>query len=473
MLNHLLIILVLTLSLAFGIWRKPWRREFFLAGRKAGAPQVAGSILATCLGGSAVFGLVGTASQIGWSAFWWLGAGSFGVFLLGLAWASAMRRRPEQITLPQWLGGEYGRPARVLAALLIAIMWCGVIAAQWVAAGALLGSLAGWPLAYGIVAVSGVTVLYTAIGGQASVLRTDLLQAAATIGALLLVLVFLLFKAEGADLIASLPHLTGHSEVPAGFSLSFYEWLSLMVVIGGMYLVGPDLYSRVATADSVTSARRGAFAAALGLLLCGVLVTYLGVFAGNVGGESVIAREALVRLIGEWLPSSLAILVQAALLTALISSADTCLLTAGSVLQLDLVKSGSNSGQEATILTRLWIVAVGGLSTAVAIVSPRIIGNIMLAYAFYAGGLLVPLLLLRFPVSGRLSRPWIWLAMGLGGLLPLACLLFDWFPAEDFMLRQAKAGMSGVVLSSVICLIGAAAAGRPPPAPEQGDACVH
>ncbi len=434
-----------------GLWRKPWKMEFFLANRQAGAGQVAGSILATCLGGSAVFGIVGKASQIGWPAFWWLGSGSLGLLLLALTWAKAMRRQPANITLPQWLGSEYGLPARWLSAMLIAIMWIGVISAQWVAAGALLSSLLGWPFAWGVALTAGAVVIYTGLGGQASVLRTDLAQALVIVAALFLVLLSLVWQTPTEELRASLPPWLG-IETAVPVSLSWTEWLALTTVVGGMYLVGPDLYSRVMTGRNLRAARSGALTAAAVLLLCALLLTLLGVFVLQTGVVEARGAQALPWLIERLLPAVPAFLVQIFLLAALLSSADTCLLTAASVMELDLL-SRQRSVRAAAGRARLLVVAIGILSATLAIASPRIIGNIMMAYAFYAGGLLVPLLLLRFSWAGRLVRRWVWVGMTGGGLLPLIALLDDWFDAPDFMLRQALAGMSGMVVCALFCIL--------------------
>ena len=462
MMEHGLIILVLIVTLYYGLKHRPWKQEFYLAGRQAGSVQVAGSLLATSLGGSAVFGLVGKASEIGWAAFWWLGGGAAGLLLLGLLWTTSMRRRPDNITLPQWLAAGYGEPARYLSAVLIAIMWIGVVSAQWIAAGTLLNSLAGWPMALGISIMAFTSVIYTSAGGQSSVLRTDILQTLAIFGSLLLTAVFIIFQERLTELIELFRVAARASEAEGNGQvvLTPFSWLSLMLVVGGMYVVGPDMYSRVVAARSDRQARRGALLAAAGLLGCALLLTFLGMFAGASGMEGEAGDQALAWLIDRRLPFPLSSLLQAALLAALLSSADTCMLTAASVINLDVLKKQGNDGSKKVGRTRLLVAVIGGAAAAVAMVSPRIIGNIMMAYAVYAGGLLVPLLLLRFSWRRVLRPGWVWTAMGLGGAVPLAALIGGWFPSPDFMLSQAMAGMTGALLSGVFCLIALVAGGR-------------
>lgn len=437
------------LILASGCFVRARQADFFLSGRRAGTATVASSLLATCLGASATLGVVARAYRLGWSAFWWLGAGAAGLIVLGLFWAKPMRRKPATRTLPQWAGEIYGLPARILAAVLIVVMWTAVIAAQWVAAGTLLGTLLPVPVELGITVAAALVVLYTAWGGQASVLRTDVLQIAMILGAILLLLAFA-------------GRLEGMAQSPAGATagesagLTAIGFVSLLVVVGGMYVVGPDLCSRVLVARSDATARRGALWAGAILLPCSVAIVFLGILLRQKGVELGHPREALPWLIvhSGILPQAVGSLVAVGMLAALMSSADTCLLTAASVLELDLLgRTHTKATQQRA--GRAFVAGVGLASTAVAILRPAIIANLLLAYAFYAGGLLVPLLLLKWPAfAGRIPRPWIWAAMLCGGLVPSALLL------SGRATSTAIAGTAGAVAALGIVAAGRLCSGR-------------
>lgn len=447
---YVVIGLFFALTLAVGLCGRSRSTEFFLAGRRAGAATVGGSLLATCLGGSATLGIVGKAYDRGWSAFWWLGAGAIGLFLLGAFWARSMRGRSETRTLPEWAGHTYGVPARFIAALLIVVMWVGVVAAQFVAAGAILTAVAGWPVGWTISIAAAIAVFYTCWGGQQSVLRTDVLQVFMIVGAIVLPALFL-WKLPG---LVSLPRIDPRSIVFPR-DLSLFEWGSLVLVVGGMYVVGPDLCSRVLVARDNRAAQRGAWLAAGALLVCSVMIVCLGVALRESGVEVSAPRSALPSLVQTIMPAPLALLVNLGLIAALLSSADTCLLTASSVLELDVISRMRRVKAGRVWRARLFLVGIGILAALLAIVNPRIIGNIMLAYAFYAGGLLVPLLLLRFPsLNGRVPRPWVWASMVAGGVVPVMLLLSNTITASDFMLRMACAGTAGATACAAILVAG-------------------
>ena len=70
---------------------KSGRDAFFVNSRASGPWQVGISIIASCVGGSATLGMAGLAWQAGTPAFWWLGGGACGLFVLTLFLAKKVR----------------------------------------------------------------------------------------------------------------------------------------------------------------------------------------------------------------------------------------------------------------------------------------------------------------------------------------------------------------------------------------------
>ncbi len=443
MVTYFVVFAVLALILLPGFLLRPSHTGFFLAGRQAPAMTVAGSLLATCLGASACLGIVALSYSKGWFAFWWLGSGSLGLILLATFWVAPMRARKSTQTLPQWAGQTYGLPARILAAILIDIMWMAVVAAQWTAAGAVLSALFGWSITPGIVTAAATVTLYTAWGGQKAVLRTDLWQVALIVLAIVLPLAFL-------GRLSTLP-ITQQANVGVAIGhLSFSHWLALVTVIGGMYVVGPDLCSRILVAKSNSAARKGALLAGIALLPCSVALVTIGVALRNSGVMLENSRDALPWLLtqAEILPRWIGVLINLGLLAAMLSSADTCLMTAASVLELDVIGRKHSSKAQETF-ARGFVVIIGAAAAVIAIARPQIIPNMLLAYAFYSGGLLIPLLLLGFPrLAKRIPQPCIWTAMVVGGGTPVAILL------SGKTADVAVAGGYGVLASLAIIIIG-------------------
>jgi SSS family solute:Na+ symporter len=87
-------------------------------------------------------------------------------------------------------------------------------------------------------------------------------------------------------------------------------------------------------------------------------------------------------------------LVAAALLAAFMSSADTSLMTATSILTLDIYRKASQGSNEEKLMamSRLFVLIIGLLALALAISMPGIIKTLLIAYTVFTSGLLLPVI---------------------------------------------------------------------------------
>ncbi len=444
-----LLCVLLMLSNAFrgggGGGRKVDVTDFLLAGRRSGTWSVGASLAATCLGGSAVVGMVGRAYSIGWGAFWWLGAGGIGLLLLGLVYAPIFQRASDAVTISDWLGVRAGKVPQRLSAVLIAVMWLGVIAAQFVAAAAVTSKVCGLSYGVGVFIVAAVVGGYTAAAGQAAVLKTDRLQLFFIVLAVSIPGLLLLLREEAVEneiVVDGLSH--GVDSIMSG-----WHWFAMFIVVGGMYVVGPDMFSRVRTARSVSAARWGAIVGGVVIAAVGLVLAYIGISARIVLPVDTMAKDVLPSLIDLSLPAGMAAVVQAGVFAALLSSADTCLLTAASVVDRNLGMPVSSG----TWRVRSVIVLFAAGAALIATVSPRVIGNIMIAYAAFAGGLLAPLLALPFikVERKRLQAP-VAVAMVVGASVAILAFVLKLGESVDFSATLAIAGLAGMISCAAIML---------------------
>jgi solute:Na+ symporter, SSS family len=85
-------------------------------------------------------------------------------------------------------------------------------------------------------------------------------------------------------------------------------------------------------------------------------------------------------------------LVAAALLAAFMSSADTSLMTARSIMTLDLYGKVRPHSSEKKLMavSRFFVLIIGTLALALAISLPSIIKTLLIAYTIFTSGLLFP-----------------------------------------------------------------------------------
>ncbi len=150
--------------------------NFTVAGRSQNTASVTFSMLATIIGGSATTGLIERAYNIGFPAFWWLAVGSVGLLLQAIVLSKRVRELG-LYTLPDVVELTMGKTAQVIASIIIIVSWIGILAAHFAASAKILAVyLPSVPLNAIVAACAAAVIVYTAMGGQFSVLKTDFVQ---------------------------------------------------------------------------------------------------------------------------------------------------------------------------------------------------------------------------------------------------------------------------------------------------------
>ncbi len=399
-----------------GLARVRTPEDYLVAGRRSRGLHVGGSLAATILGASATLGLAGLAYRRGLSGSWWLLVGALGLTAL---WFLARKARSQPVySLPGLLGYWYGPLMRRVSAAFIAAAWLGIVGAQANAAGRLLASFLGGRQALWTLAAGGLFVLYTVLGGQVSVIGTDLPQLLLIVVGLAGSLLFGLQAAGGiGGLRSALP--PGFFSFPLSPGFAAPDLALLALVVGSTYLAGPDMLSRLFCSRDLPSARRGIVLSIAVIVPLAFLIALLGMVA-RVLYPGSSPEAALPLLLKGTLPPLLAGLAVLALLSAFLSSADTTLLTLATVLAadlagLDLPKLAPRRGLG---LLRGFTALSGAGAVLVGLYSGGIIPSLLLAYSVFSGGLFVPILA---GLVGKPLRPRAAVAAALaGGALALA-----------------------------------------------------
>ena len=383
--------------------------DFFVARKGASARAVAGSLVATILGGSAVIGAVDSGARLGGAASWFMLVGALGLVALipfaGRAYSHG------KYALPDLVENLYGKGPRLVASVVIPVAWTGIVAAQIIAAAKLLMTFT--PMGYTTAAIVAAAVFtgYTLAGGQLSILRTDFFQACLIIAGLLVVAGFALFG--GAHGFVGSP-LGGDSAPAFPFNANFspFDLFLLVLTYGTTYTAGPDIFSRMFCAKDVATAKKGIAYAACTLVPVAFVIGFLAVYGAGLGDVSGARITAIADKV---LPPALIPLFALALLSVVLSSADTTLLSS-SVIICGLF--GMEKRPEGVARARVVILVNGIVALLLALVFTDIIGTLLLALAVYAGAFTVPVL---WGLLGFRARPkFVAAAIVAGGALALA-----------------------------------------------------
>ncbi len=382
--SAIIIVVYLLIMLIISAWGLRLRglEDFHLAGRNIRAILLTGTFCATIVGASSTIGMAGLGFQKGLPGAWWMLSGTIGMLVLSFFLAEKIRSKGFY-TMPELVGSFYGEKVRTASSLLIAISWMGVIAVQISAAGKVLSAIFGGDGTVFMIACSLVFILYTVHGGQSSVIRTDLVQFLIIITGMV-VLFFAILNFEGWGPISS-------QSFPTSAQMGGWEVLSMIIVVGSAYLVGPDMYSRLLSASSPKDAKISALFAAIILVPLAFIITSLGVFSSSIHPASP-PEEAILSLMSGLLSPEMVGLVAAALLAAFMSSADTSLMTVTSILTFDIYKRVRPSASATHLMnvSRIAVLLIGSSALLLAISLPGIIKTLFIAYTVFTSGLLLP-----------------------------------------------------------------------------------
>lgn len=376
--------------------------DYYIAGKRAGIFQVSGSLLATILGGSAILGTIELSHKIGWAALWFLSSAAIG--LLFLVPVSKYVSRYGNFTLPELLGKFYGKKTEIIASAIIPVAWTGIIAAQIIAAAKIL--IVSNVLSYqeGVATAGAVFIAYTLLGGQLSILKTDTFQALLIIAGIIILSVFALKESPAIFLKNNnIEHLFNSSFTPV-------DLLILVLTYSVTFVVGPDIYSRIFCAKNEKTASKSVLIVALILIPVSFLLTYVGIYSGRSGAEDVI------NFAGNLLPGWIYGLFIAALLSAVMSSADTTLLNSSIILS-ELVSENLNK-ISAVKLTRLFVVVLGFIGIIISIFVNSIVDALLFALTLFSGAFTIPTLFGLLGVSTKKHN--IIYAVIIGGIMALS-----------------------------------------------------
>ncbi len=375
--------------------------DYFVAGKKAGLIPVSGSLLATILGGSAILGTIELSQTLGWPALWFLFCASLG--LLFLVPISKYVNRIGNYTLPEMLGLFYGKKVENIASVIIPIAWLGIIAAQIIASAKILNGLGFLSYQNAVIISGSVFIVYTLAGGQLSILKTDSIQSFLIITGLAALLVFSIQNSREFH-FQELGSISLFNE-----SFNFFDLIVLILTYSVTFTVGPDIYSRLFCAKNENTAAKSVFFVALILIPVSFALVWLGNFS------SISESNGIIGFAGNLLPEWAYGLFIAALLSAVMSSADTTLLTSSIILSE--LFTGNLNNKTALNQTRFFIIIIGILAIGIALFITSIVQSLLFALTVFSGAFVVPVLAGLLKLKVKKERAVV--AIIVGGLMAL------------------------------------------------------
>ncbi len=344
-------------------------RDYIVAGGRLGWLLSIGTLFATWFGAETCMGSSSAAFHKG---FLGVIADPFGaglcLILSGLFFARYFRERDFQ-TIIDFFTFRYGARPAAFFSLFYVPAYLGWIGAQLLAFGIILNSLTGLPLLPSIVVSTAVVLVYTYSGGMWADTLTDFFQMIVLVAGLLIL--FPLFLRDWGGFAAL------KEQVPAEFfylyprSRSSLDWLNYAqawIIVGLGSLPAQDLFQRSMAPKSPAVARWSSVIGGVLYIGIGLLPVLLGIF-GRVAMPGSEGESVLIAVSREYLPPPLVALMVGALLSAIMSSADSALLAPASIIGRNVVPHFKPSAGERERLA--WckgsVIVLGFLSLVLAV----------------------------------------------------------------------------------------------------------
>ncbi|MBT6209477.1 MAG: sodium/proline symporter [Woeseia sp.] len=388
-----------------GLWARGRNKnvaDFFLAGRGLGPWVAAISASASSSSAWTLLGVSGAAYAWGIPALWLFPA-TVGGFLLNWVWVAPRLKRLAQsenavtlseVVAPAGIGPQRKLILRIAAAIIV-FCFTFYIASQFEAAGKAFESVFSISKQTSIIIGAAIVLLYTLLGGFWAVSVTDSIQGVLMVVASIVLPAVALSAVGGFGDLANGLAAIGDVGSPMGTSAIVTVFFVIgLFGIGVGYPGQPHVVNRFMALKDDNALRQGrvialAWAAIVyaGMLLLGLSARVLFVDLGD--SEQVLFHTAT-----ELLPAVISGVMLAAVLSAIMSTADSQLLVAASAISYDWNLADGNRGG-GLAGTRTTIVAVLILATTLALVwRADIFSRVLFAWSA-AGSAFGPILIMR------------------------------------------------------------------------------
>ena len=313
--------------------------DFIVAGKRLGMILGTATLAATWFGGGLCIGAASAAYSGGMLA---VIADPFGaalcLFLAGLFYVRVLRRMG-LMTVASFFTSRYDRHCGLVASLCTIPAYVGWVAALMVAFGRILQSLAHLDPAIGICIGGAVVLIYTFAGGMWAVTLTDFVQLLILVAGMVIITPILLVEMGGWDSLAAQIGPERFDLYPReGSATAWFAYARDWLVIGLGNLAGQDLIQRSLSCRNERVAYRSAYAAGIIYVTIGLLPVLLGMAGAVIMPDLAEPDLIMMELAMRYLPAATLVLFTGALLSALLSSADSALLAPASVIGWDMLR---------------------------------------------------------------------------------------------------------------------------------------
>lgn len=375
-----------------------------------GSGHIGLSVVATDVGGGFSIGLGGLGFAMGLSGSWMLFTGLIGAWLSAVIVIPRVIHRAHKLkllTFPQLLADTFDKRVALVAGVISFIGYLMFTSSQLLAGSKLAeGTFNGLDRNSALLIMGVVAVGYTAFGGIKAVIYTDTFQWILLMAGLIFIGIPISYKALGGydEILRFIPH-----DLISLKNVSLTQLLNWAITIIPIWFVGMTLYQRIyACRDEKTAKRAWYIAGLFEYPLMAFMGVVLGLFAragfeqglfisdGFHPGGAMDKELGLPLLLRHVLPAGWMGLMLSAYFSAIMSTADSCLLAASGNFTSDILNTDPMH-KKSVRRSQLVTFGIGAVAILLAFQASSVLDLMLLSYAFMVSGLLVPVIVMLGP----------------------------------------------------------------------------
>ena len=375
---------------------------YLLGGRRVGPVTTALTLQSTTMSGYMFLGAGSLGFAQGYWALWYA-VGDIGGGVLNLSVIGRRMRKLSQLmgalTSIEYLEKRYPLPAiRVVGGVLTVFLLGFYVLAQFIAGGKGMALVTGidYPLALAIAVI--VIVAYTFMGGYLAVAYTDFFQSIIMLVGVVWIMAAALAELGGptaahqaiAEIDPSLLTMWGRG---MGFEGQWGVVAGALLIFSVGYMGWPHVVTRHMAMERPATARKAGAWATLWNLFFVPTPYVLGIFAIVLLPGLDDPEMAIFEIAGSLLPAAVTGLVMAAIMAAIMSTADSLLLQTGSIASRDLYERFINpnaSEKEMVVVSRGLVLLIAAVGYGVALVEPPTVFGIVVFATSVLGSAFLP-----------------------------------------------------------------------------------
>lgn len=368
--------------------------DFLVAGRNIGWFFLLCTMGATVVGGGASIGAIGRTYEWG-ILMLAVSSGWYIHFIFSGLFVAPRFREAELYTVAGYFGYRFGAKSRFIAFILSLLFSIGILGAQMVAFGKIITTMIP-QLSYfwAVIIGGGIVILYSTAGGLLAVIHTDVYQ------------FIILIVGFAITLILCVPDLlTSANQISVVVPTEFFQldggkgWLFLVTTFIAFLLgetFAPSYATRYCVAKNIKETKQGIVGAGVFLALTFPIILFFIALYARLHFPNIDPEMALPKTILKLNNPYVGGLIIAALMSAVMSSADSILNSSTAIFVKDLyeeyiAKLNTNT-QKGLLIARVSSVVLGGLGILLALILPNIIDLLLLTYNLWAPGIILPVI---------------------------------------------------------------------------------